>query len=112
MMQWALNPIEFMETNRQRYGDLFGAPVSPVSDDNFVFVNHPEALQYILTHDSTAEITAPGEPNRIVERLLGSRSLILLSGANGGRSRDNGHGPDLGIVLDLFTTRHLSTADG
>ena len=87
MMQWALNPIGFMETNWQRYGDFFGAPVSPVSGDNFVFVNHPEALQYILTHDSTAEITAPGEANRIVEPLLGKRSLILLSGANHRRHR-------------------------
>ncbi|NEQ49001.1 MAG: cytochrome P450, partial [Leptolyngbya sp. SIO3F4] len=85
--QWALNPIGFMETNWQRYGDLFGAPVSPQSDEQFVFVNHPEILQYVLTHDNTAEITAPGEANRIVEPLLGNRSLILLSGAEHRRHR-------------------------
>lgn len=86
-MQWALNPIAYMETNRQRYGDFFGAPISPVDNNSFVFVNHPEALQYILTHDTTPEVTAPGEANRIVEPLLGSRSLILLSGANHRRHR-------------------------
>ncbi|MEA5467175.1 cytochrome P450 [Leptothoe sp. PORK10 BA2] len=86
-MQWALNPIGYMETNRRRYGDFFTAPISPLSDDSFVFVNHPEALQYILTHDSTPELSAPGEPNRIVEPLLGSRSLILLSGADHRRHR-------------------------
>ena len=86
-VQWALNPIRYMETNYQRYGDFFGAPVSPVGNDSLVFVNHPEALQYLLTHDTTSEITAPGEANRIVEPLLGSRSLILLSGANHRRHR-------------------------
>ena len=86
-MQWALDPTGYMETNQQRYGDLFVAPVSPVDDDSFVFVNHPEALQYILTHDTTPEVSAPGEANRIVEPLLGSRSLILLSGANHRRHR-------------------------
>ena len=86
-MQWALNPIGYMETNQRRYGDFFAAPISPLSDDSFTFVNHPEALQYILTHDSTPELSAPGEPNRIVEPLLGSRSLILLSGENHRRHR-------------------------
>lgn len=87
MMQWALSPIGYMETNRERYGDFFEAPISPTSDDAFVFVNHPEALQYILTHDTTPEITAPGDANRIVEPLLGSRSLILLSGNDHRRHR-------------------------
>ncbi len=86
-MQWALDPTGYMETNQRRYGDLFVAPVSPVDDDSFVFVNHPEALQYILTHDTTPEVSAPGEANRIVEPLLGSRSLILLSGSNHRRHR-------------------------
>ncbi|MEO0867433.1 MAG: cytochrome P450 [Cyanobacteria bacterium J06642_11] len=87
ILQWALNPIGYMETNQRRYGDLFSAPISPTSDDAFVFVNHPEALQYILTHDATPEISAPGEANRIVEPLLGSRSLILLSGDQHRRHR-------------------------
>ena len=86
-IQWALNPVGYMETNQQRYGHLFAAPISPVTATPLVFVNHPEALQYILTHDTTSEITAPGEANRIVEPLLGSRSLILLSGAEHRRHR-------------------------
>ncbi|MEM6254881.1 MAG: cytochrome P450 [Cyanobacteria bacterium P01_D01_bin.156] len=86
-IQWALNPLGYMETNQKRYGDFFGAPISPTGETSLVFVNHPEALQYILTHDATTEITAPGEANRIVEPLLGSRSLILLSGANHRRHR-------------------------
>lgn len=86
-IQWALNPIGYMETNQKRYGDFFGAPISPTTKESFVFVNHPEALQYILTHDATPEITAPGEANRIVEPLLGSRSLLLLSGDNHRRHR-------------------------
>ncbi|MEM7063058.1 MAG: cytochrome P450 [Cyanobacteria bacterium P01_B01_bin.77] len=85
--QWALNPIGYMETNQRRYGDFFGARISPTTNDAIVFVNHPKALKYILTHDATSEITAPGEANRIVEPLLGSRSLILLSGANHRRHR-------------------------
>ena len=86
-IQWALNPIGYMATNWQQYGNIFGAPISPVHDEPLFFVNHPEALQYILTHDMTPEISAPGDANRIVEPLLGSRSLILLSGANHRRHR-------------------------
>ncbi len=105
-MQWALNPIGYMETNQRRYGDFFAAPISPLSDDSFTFVNHPEALQYILTHDSTPELSAPGEPNRIVEPLLGSRSLILLSGENHRRHRKlvmpPFHGERLKVYGDLI----------
>ncbi|MEM8612657.1 MAG: cytochrome P450 [Cyanobacteria bacterium P01_H01_bin.105] len=86
-MQWALNPIGYLETNQQRYGDFFGALISPVNKQPLVFVSHPEALQYILTRDATPEITAPGEANRIVEPLVGSRSVILLSGSDHRRHR-------------------------
>ena len=108
IMQWALNPIGYMQTNRQRYGNFFAAPISPTTQDRFVFVNHPEALQYILTHDTTSEITAPGEANRIVEPLLGSRSLILLSGANHRRHRKlvmpPFHGERLKVYSELICT--------
>lgn len=35
-----------------------------------VLVNHPAAIQYLLTHDNSDEITAPGEVNILAKPLL------------------------------------------
>ncbi|MGL5081025.1 MAG: cytochrome P450 [Microcoleaceae cyanobacterium] len=86
-LQWVFNPLGYMETNFQRFGDFFQAEVSPVNPEPLIFVNHPEAMQYLFTHDNTAEMTAPGEVNTLVKPLLGENSLILLSGKQHRRQR-------------------------
>jgi cytochrome P450 len=70
-----------MQANFERYGDLFSAPISQGYAESLTFVSHPQALQYILTHDHGPEITAPGEANLLFQSLLGNNSMILLSGA-------------------------------
>ncbi len=79
-LQWVFHPLEYMETNFQRFGDMFQAEISPVNSEPLILVNHPQAIQYLLTHDNSNEITAPGEVNILAKPLLGENSLILLNG--------------------------------
>lgn len=79
-LEWVFHPLEYMETNFQRFGDLFQASISPVNPEPLILVNHPEAIGYILTHDNSKEMTAPGEVNILAKPLLGENSLILLNG--------------------------------
>ena len=79
-LQWVFNPVGYMETNFQRFGDLFRAEILPMNSEPVVLVNHPEAMRYLLTHDSSDEITAPGEVNEIARPFVGGNSILLLSG--------------------------------
>lgn len=47
-LQWVFNPLEYMETNFQRFGDLFQAEISPVNPP-LILVNHPQAIGYLLS---------------------------------------------------------------
>ncbi|MBD1842054.1 cytochrome P450 [Cyanobacteria bacterium FACHB-63] len=78
--QWILNPVGYMQTNFDRYGDIFQAPILPNSSAPLLFVNEPKAIQYMLTHDTGKELSAPGELNEVFVPLLGRQNVILLSG--------------------------------
>ena len=80
LLQWVLNPLGYMRTNFQRFGDCFQAEISPVSPEPLILLNHPEAIQYLLTHDTTKEITSLGDLNILAKPLLGENSMILLNG--------------------------------
>ncbi len=79
-LQWVFNPLGYMRKNFEQSGDFFRAEVSPVNAEPLVFINHPEAIQYLLTHDSSEELTSPSEVNILAKPLLGENSLILLNG--------------------------------
>jgi unspecific monooxygenase len=49
-IQWITDPVGYMESAAQRYPDIFSTAVAPV-EDALVFVNHPQAIQEILTSD-------------------------------------------------------------
>lgn len=85
--QWIFNPLGYMKKNRTEYGDIFQAYVSWGKTNPLLMLSEPKALQYILTHDTGKEFTAPGEVNRILEPLLGRQNLILLSGNEHQRRR-------------------------
>ena len=76
--QWVLDPVGYMTTNFKHYGDIFAAPLVFGSDELVVLVNEPKAMQYLLTHDTGREFTAPGEP--LLESVVGRQSMMLLSG--------------------------------
>jgi cytochrome P450 len=79
-LQWIFDPLGYLQRNCQRYGDIFNAQISKNYTNSLAIVSHPQALQYILTHDHGPELTAPGEVNLLFKRLLGSNSMILISG--------------------------------
>lgn len=75
-----------MEDYAKRYGDIFalriGEKYAPV-----VFVSNPEALQEILTGDSTKQFSAPGEIDKFLKVIFGDYSVITLSGKQHQRQR-------------------------
>lgn len=85
--QWIFDPLGYMTNNFQKFGDLFQAYVSWGSSEPLLMLSEPQAIQYLLTHDTTKQFTAPGDVNRILEPLLGRQSLILLSGNEHRRRR-------------------------
>ena len=78
-----LNPAEFLEASRDRYGDIYltrRAGFAPV-----VIVSHPEAIAQLLTADP--DRFEVGSTNESLEPLLGPQSLVLLDGADHARTR-------------------------
>lgn len=103
LINWILRPIDYLETNYQRYGDCYCNDFG--SQYQWVFFNHPEAVQTLFTQDGSS-FSAPGEANAILKPLLGENSLILLSGASHRRHRQllmpPLHGERLKAYCDLI----------
>jgi cytochrome P450 family 110 len=78
--RWILDPVGYLKSNFKRYGDVFNARVLWDGAKGLTLVNEPKAIQYILTHDTGKEFTAPGEVNTLLEPMLGRQNLIMLSG--------------------------------
>ena len=83
--QWIMNPVGYMESAAQQFPDIFAAQIVGFGN-KLVFVNEPQAIQYILTNDRK-ELTAPGEINKILVPLVGDTSIFLLSGDRHRRQR-------------------------
>ena len=86
MLHWITMPISFMRGCSHRYGDPFIATLSPKIPP-VVFFSNPKALQVILTSDDSELFDAPGELNGLLEPLLGTQSVIGLSGDRHRRMR-------------------------
>ncbi|MGB3570674.1 MAG: cytochrome P450 [Phormidesmis sp.] len=99
--QWVLNPVGYMQTNFNRYGDLFQSPITSNGSSPYLFVNSPKAIQYMLTHDTGKELSSPGELNELLVPLLGRQNVILLSGQQHRNRRQ--------LVMPPFHGEHLST---
>src|SRR5215212_897626 len=80
---WVTRPGPFMERARRRYGDVFTVRLAQVG--TFVFVADPDLLKTVFTtgHDRLRA----GEANIALEPVLGSRSVLLLDGAEHIRQR-------------------------
>jgi len=85
VIQWIARPMSLMEDCAKTYGDLFtlalGNKFTPV-----VLVSNPQALEEILAGD-TKDFEAPGDTNLIFQPLLGTHSVINLSGKEHRRHR-------------------------
>lgn len=71
-----LNPLYYLDTNSQRYGDLFTSIFSNFPPQ--VIISNPQAIQEIFTADS--QLFTSGTVNEIALPLVGLNSLFLLDG--------------------------------
>jgi cytochrome P450 len=82
-LQWVMRPQEFVVRQRERFGDVFtlefidGLPLVVLSD--------PEDIRTVFT--GSAEVMHAGEANKLLEPVLGSRSILLLDEAEHLRQR-------------------------
>jgi cytochrome P450 len=77
-LNWIINPVGYMQQAARTYPDLFTAEIVGFGD-TVVFVQHPQALQEILTRDRKLFV-AVGSENKILQPVLGDASVILLQG--------------------------------
>jgi cytochrome P450 len=80
---WIARPVPFMERCRRRYGDAFTVRLAQVG--TFVFATDPDSLKAVFT--APPDRLRAGEANIALEPVLGSRSVLLLDGAEHIRQR-------------------------
>lgn len=78
LANWIFRPLDYMETNFRKHGDLFFARWGIFE---WVFINHPDALKQVLSQDTGKTVSAPGEANKILSSVLGHHSVTRLDGA-------------------------------
>lgn len=71
---WILKPIDFMEKNRERFGDAFYIKVPPFG--NLVFLSNPEDIREVFEGDP--EIFYAGQGNELLKPFLGEFSLLVI----------------------------------
>ncbi|MGD1899731.1 MAG: cytochrome P450 [Phormidesmis sp.] len=99
IFRWAIDPVGYMQKNFSRCGDVFQSPVSWNSPEQYHLLSRPEDIQYMLTHDTGRELSAPGELNNIFESLIGRQNVILLSGKQHKKRRQ--------LIMPPFHREHL-----
>lgn len=76
MMQWIINPFQFLESCEEKYGDLFsvciGNNLSPI-----VLLSNPNAIKKLF--DERLFETPAGELSSTIEPILGKTSIVSLS---------------------------------
>jgi cytochrome P450 family 110 len=77
-LQWVADPVGYMESAAQQYPDIFTARIIGFGD-TVVFVNHPQAIQEILTNDRK-RFAALGKYNNLLQPLTGDYSVFMLDG--------------------------------
>jgi cytochrome P450 family 110 len=79
-LEWILDPVTYLERTKAHAPDFFEEDsLGFFGTGPLVIVSHPEAMQYILSRDRKT-FSAPGEFNRLLEPVIGSASVIMLSG--------------------------------
>lgn len=87
LLHWIFAPLSFMEKYAAEEGPIFRKAIAVgAAQPNIWFVSDPDALQTILSQDTTV-FDAPGEANGLLRPIVGDRSMILLSDQEHRRSR-------------------------
>lgn len=84
-IQWVTDPVKYIENAAKQYPDIFTAEIIG-SGNTVVFVNHPQAIQKMLTSDRS-EFAADGELNKIFQPFVGDYSFAMLEGDSHKRQR-------------------------
>lgn len=84
-LQWVTDPVGYMESAAQQHQDIFTAEIVGFGN-TVVFVDHPQAIQYVLTNDRK-KFKAVGILNGILQPLLGKSSLVMIEGDRHRRRR-------------------------
>ncbi|NEQ68995.1 MAG: cytochrome P450 [Symploca sp. SIO2D2] len=74
-IQWITDPISYMETNGQKYGDIFNVGAD-LNNEKVLFVSNPKIIKTVFSNSKF--FAAPGYLNRILQPLVGENSLFLL----------------------------------
>jgi cytochrome P450 len=87
-LHWVFDPLSYADMHFQAMGDVFSVELPPATPErSLTFLNHPEAIQYVLNHDNGDLFSAPGELNALAEGLLGKHSILMQSGRKHRRRR-------------------------
>jgi cytochrome P450 len=78
LLGWTLRPVPLMERCRARYGDRFTLDIGP-PEGKWIFLTQPDEIREMFS--APADVLHPGEGARVLEPLVGSRSVLLLDGA-------------------------------
>ena len=77
LLGWTLRPVPFMERCRARYGDRFTVDLGP-PEGKWVFLTRPDDIREMFS--APADVLHPGEGARVLEPVVGPRSVLLLDG--------------------------------
>lgn len=73
--QWATNPLNYLETCHQEYGDIFSVNLGRVLSKGVV-VSDPKAIEEIFTADPS--LFDSGRSNKILRFMVGDTSILVL----------------------------------
>lgn len=76
LFQWVTQPLDFLEVNAKRYGDIFTAQWQGFPP--FILLHSPQGIQELLTADP--HLVDGGTGNQILAPVVGQHSLALLDG--------------------------------
>lgn len=82
-IQYLLDPLGYMESAHQGYGDIFNAPIIGKTKQ-LLLVSDPIGLQQLFTRD-TKEFYTPS--NGLLQVIVGDRSIFCLEGERHRRER-------------------------
>jgi cytochrome P450 len=77
LLGWTLRPVPFMERCRRRYGERFTVDMGP-PEGKWIFLTQPDEIREMFS--APADVLHPGEGARVLEPVVGPRSVLLLDG--------------------------------
>ncbi|MEM6838764.1 MAG: cytochrome P450 [Cyanobacteria bacterium P01_C01_bin.120] len=103
LVNWIFRPLDYMEVNYRKYGDLFFARWGLL---DWILVSHPQAIKTMFNKDTSSVMSAPGDANAVLKPLLGENSIIMLNGQQHRARRKlimpPFHGERLKVYADLI----------